>query len=232
MLKDLIEQRWSARNYQDLPVSHEHLDYVLHCATHAPSKQGVYNYEIHVISNNEQGKYLKDWLYWENTWCVNGLRAKPEHQDSKDKRFNPQVLAPILLVWTDKNIYECDTSGSTLSGPEDTKKWSRQSNQDSTVSASFAMLAAEELGLQTSFTACFDFKQLANKLNRTEAHLILSLGYATPDDPTVGKNMQTVYDIAGTEVGKQQKNWGVDWPIEKHKPRSRSPKRETLIKYF
>lgn len=233
MLKDIIDQRWSARDFESTPVEKEQLDYILHCATHAPSKQGVYNYEVHVITNNDKGKLLKKWLYWENTWCVDGSRNKLNAKDSRNKRFNPQVLAPLVLVWTDKNIYDCDISGDTLPGPEDTKKWGRRSSQDSTISASFAMLAAEELGLQTSFTACFDRKQLGKKLGRTSAHLILSVGTAMPVDPNkVDSNKQSVYDNSGIEVGRQQRNLGTDWPMSNHTPRSRSPKRETLIRSY
>jgi nitroreductase len=237
MIKDYIDNRWSARHFDNKSIEQDKIDYILHCATHAPSKQCAYTYEIYTVGQDEAGKELKEWLYWDHTWCVEGWRAKPEHKDSTNKKFNPQVRAPLLLIWLQRPLNERDGEPymHDIQNPE--TNWSRSSLQDAMVSASFAMLAAEEQGLQTCFTGCFCKKGLAKKIDpdRNEALIMLSIGYATPTEPDpeqIPSAEMEVYDESGKHVGWQQRNWGLNWPIRYHYQRRRTPDRSKLIKKY
>ena len=153
MLKDIIYNRYSGRIWDEKSVDQKQISYILDCALKAPSKQCMYPYEIHVITDSQEGKDFKEFLFWNDTWCADGLRANPEQVYSTDKRYNGQYRAPVLLCWTNRTP-DLNISNESIAF-KNKEDWAReQALVDATVSSSFAMLAAEELGLQTSFGRC------------------------------------------------------------------------------
>ena len=76
MLKDLLEKRFTAKWWSDKPVEKEKLDYILDCTYLAPSKNGKWKFEIFVLGNSEKANEIKQWLYWENTYCLDMKRGK------------------------------------------------------------------------------------------------------------------------------------------------------------
>ena len=142
MILNLLQNRFTAKWWSEQLVSQSDLDIILRSAFHAPSKQSKYNYEIYVFTDSDQGKELKQWFYWENTACLDKIRGK---QGEGLRRYNGQVLAPVYLLWIAEN--------------ED-----QDVRDDCMVSATVAMLSAEEIGLQTGFCGCIGPVEIKEKL--------------------------------------------------------------------
>ncbi len=170
MLKDLLEKRFTAKHWSNNPVDKEKLDYVLDCAYLSPSKRSSYDYEILVLDNNPKAKEIKDWIYWENSWCYKGERAPEGVDGTPDRRYNGQCQAPVVLIW--QGIME-KVSYSRYTPRIDEPDLCR----DMAVSASIAMMAAEEVGLHTGIQSCFEEVALTNKLGKKGfSYLILGIG--------------------------------------------------------
>jgi nitroreductase len=204
MINDLLRKRFTAKWWEDRAVKDEDLDTILECAYSVPSKQTRFNYKIYVFTDSPEGKELKEWFYWENTACLDTIRGK---QGTGLRRYNGQVLAPIYIVWIANN--------SDLDGRD-----------DCIVSASIAMLAAEELGLQTGFCGCIGPDEIKEKLQiEGKAVISLGIGYAIPDD----LEMRKVYKD-GEEMGFDLSNSNPNF--KKHHTRIRKPSFQNLIKIF
>lgn len=161
MLKKKLTERFTAKWWDATPVDLQSLKYVLDCAYFAPSKQGRYNYNIYVLGNTEKSNEFKNWLYWENTWCLDRIRGK---KGIGLKRFNGQVIAPVVLMWV------ANDEGF-------------ETRDDCLVSASVAMCAALEQDLQTGFNSCIGPQEISEKLSiKGKAIVCLGIGHATPDN--------------------------------------------------
>jgi hypothetical protein len=96
MLKNNLLHRFTAKWWDDRKVDESDLQYILECAYLAPSKQGRYNFNIYVFGHGDRSENFKRWLYYENTYCLDKARGKA---GQGLKRYNGQVLAPIVLLW-------------------------------------------------------------------------------------------------------------------------------------
>jgi hypothetical protein len=168
MIKDILNKRFTAKWWAGVLVEQSKIDNILECAYLSPSKQGKFDYEIYVITDSPEGKDFKKWLYWENTYCLDGVRGK---EGPGLRRYNGQVIAPIVLLWVGKKIQ----------GYSDTNELEDQRVRDDIiVSATVAMLAAEELGLKTGLNGCIGAVEIEEKLqleNKTPV-MALGIGYA------------------------------------------------------
>ena len=222
-LLDIIKKRYSAREFENIQVNEEKLNYILDCALAAPSKQSIYPYEIHVLGHTKLASEIKDHLVWNDTWCVKGYRARTEDKKSNEKVYNLQYGAPIVLAWTNRNINEENYNTREHS--------SKQLESDIYVSASFALLAAEEIGLQTCFGRCHDVLKLANMLGRSghKCLLTLSIGYANQiDDLNYYKKVKR----NGFEDGWTIRNVPQHFPSENHEYRSNAIDKDKLVNYI
>lgn len=216
MILDLLNKRYSARTFTDKSIEQEKIDYILNCAYTAPSKQCNYNWTLYVLDESPKCKEFKEWLFWEDTWCVNGERTAEKDRNSNEKRFNGQYRSPLLLMWALRG---------TVSNPM------RLDIMDITVSASFAMLAAEEQGLRTCFGRCQSTSYKNTILGQDKVNVILSvgIGYAETDD-----TLPMVYPIEKNSIlqGYETKNLSQNYPVEHHTRRKRKPPKDQLIKYI
>ena len=89
-IKEILTNRFTAKWCSDKKVDDEKLQYVLDCAYLAPSKRSEYDYEILVLGDSPKAKEIKDWLYWENSWCYKGERAPEGVDGTPDRRYNGQ----------------------------------------------------------------------------------------------------------------------------------------------
>jgi hypothetical protein len=175
MLKELLEKRTTTKWWSDKIVEKDKLDYVLNCIRRTPSKQLKYNFKVLIFDESKKCKEVKDWLYWEHTCCLDKVRgAKGEGL----RRYNGQVLAPIVLAWA-------------------SEKDNLEVIEDIMVSSTTALLAAEEVGLNTGFNGCLESKELGQKVGEPHVHMLLGLGYADKID---GEPMRKVYKD-GVEMG-------------------------------
>ena len=186
-LHDHLENRFTAKWWNDSPLESDKVESILKCAYLAPSKQGRHEFEIHVITDSPEGKEFKEWLYYENTACLDKVRGKP---GPGLRRYNGQVLAPVVMIWLAKNYPVTPNQY----GESD---WLR-TNNDCIISSTMAMCQAEELGVKTGFCGCIGGGEIAKKLNRPGHTAVISVGfgYATPDRAFVRK----VYKD-GVEIG-------------------------------
>lgn len=208
MLKDLLSNRYTAKWWSDDSVDSEKLQYILDCTYLSPSKNGKWNYEVFVLGNNEKSISIKEWLYWENSYCIDGERLK--EGPIGNRRYNGQITAPIVLVWV-------------------TKDRNNEMFNDCMVSSTIAMMAAQEQGLQTGFNACQGQKDLAKKLNREESYAYISLGIGYID------NVDGVDNSIQREVVKDNVRHGFDYgnvdvSVTRGPNRDKKPDIGTLIK--
>ncbi len=229
MLKDLLEKRFTAKWWSNNPVDKEKLDYILDCAYLSPSKRSSYDYEILVLDNNPKAKEIKDWLYWENSWCYKGERAPEGVDGTPDRRYNGQCQAPIVLIWQgimDKVSYTRYTP--RIDEPDLCR--------DMAVSASIAMMAAEEVGLNTGIQSCFEEKELSIKLGKKGfSYLILGIGEIDKYD---NETITNKAHFPGRYVYKNGKHMGFDFgnnpAYDKEVSISRKEKKtkEDIIKFI
>jgi len=221
MLLDIIKHRYSARTWESKEVPQEKINYILDCALNAPSKQCKYPYTIYVLTESEKSKEFKNWLYWHDTWCVQGVRADPKDVHSDEKRFNGQYRSPLLLLWGHRDLATKDNDYF------ETYEW--QNLMDMTTSASFAMLAAQEQGLSTCFGNCHSYEFTNTILGNEEVKigLALGIGYAKIDDDT----SSMVYPVYKNDSlqGYETRNLSQSYPTEKHDLRSNKPDNDKLV---
>lgn len=172
IIKDILNNRFTAKWWEGIEVEQSKINIILECANLAPSKNGKYDHEIYVITDSAEGKDFKNWLYWENTYCLDRVRGKP---GPGLRRYNGQVIAPIVLLWIGKNIQ----------GYSDDKELeSQRIRDDIMISVATTMLAAEELGLKTGLNSCIGPLEIEKKLNLQNKTPVMALGigYAYPEN--------------------------------------------------
>jgi nitroreductase len=188
-IKQLLSERYTTKLWQDTPVSDAQLDYVLQCAYLAPSKMAHHSHKIVAITNSVQGKAIKDWLFYEHTWAWDGHPAYDipvGHQSDEDRDYNGQYRAPVVLIWLSelKNARRVTVQKQihnqllqyNVSTPD-----ADQQRNDIYISATTAMLAAEEQGLRTGYGVCHHHKMVAEHLGMPSYHAVVAMGmgYAT-----------------------------------------------------
>ena len=122
----VIESRRSVRLYQEAPIEPEKLQKVLEAADLAPSAGNLQGYEIYLITNLEQRQGLDQAAYGQT--------------------FISQ--APVVLVFC------ANPSRSSVRYRDRGRKL--YCIQDATISCTFAMLAAQALGLSTVWVGAFN----------------------------------------------------------------------------
>lgn len=216
LLHNFLETRYTAKWWDPKPVEQSKLETILECAYQAPSKQGYHEFEIHVITDSPEGKEFKQWLYWDNTSCLNKVRGA---QGPGLRRYNGQVLAPVLLIWLAKKY----SAPVNAFGESD---WLR-TNTDCTVSSTMAMCQAEELGLATGFCGTLGGVEIAQRLNRPNhiATLSMGVGYATPD-----RLLNRVVYKDGVEMGFDLSNLSPQ--VRSIDSRKKRPAKQAMINYM
>lgn len=177
MLKDILQQRYTAKWWDDREVEQEKINDILECAYLAPSKNGKFDHKIYVLTDSPEGREFKDYLYYENAWCL-GERRAPADYTGNEKRFNGQVHAPVVLLW----VGEVPGWARPIDDPARDIEVQRV-RDDCVVSATIAMCAAEELGLRTGFNGMIGPTDISKYLGidyKTYCPMMaIGLGYAS-----------------------------------------------------
>jgi hypothetical protein len=194
MLVDHLKNRFTAKWWDKKSVEDFKLEAILECAYQAPSKQGHYDFEMVVLTDSPAGKEFKEWLYWDNTACLNMVRGA---QGPGLRRYNGQVLAPIVIIWLAKKF-------SPTKNPYGESDWLR-TNNDCIISSTMAMCQAEEIGIATGFCGTLGGVEIANRLGKSDKLAVISIGfgYATPDNrprrPVVKDGATVGFDLSNTD---------------------------------
>lgn len=158
MIHDIIKQRHTTRLMTD-SIEDDHVEKILASARLAPSKNKIHGYKIFAFTNSEQGKHIKQQL------CDNITKYEdPE----KGMIYLMQTQAPLVLLYmldpapehqmlglnesTGKEIYTEEEAKVT--DQRDRYIMIKNSLRDAMISATYAQLTAEGLGLGTAFVAC------------------------------------------------------------------------------
>ena len=190
-IKQLLSERYTTKLWQNTPVNESILNYVLDCAYLTPSKMAHHSHKIVAITDSAEGKKIKDWLFYEHTWAWDGHPAYDipvGHQSDEDRDYNGQYRAPVVLIWLSelKNarriVVQKEVDGQiqqyNVSTPD-----AYQQRSDIYISATAAMLAAEEQGLRTGYGVCHHNKMVAEHLGMPSycAVVAMGMGYAADD---------------------------------------------------
>ena len=148
---DVVKNRHSVRSFKDKEIEQEKLKKLLEIINSAPSAGDLQAYEIVLVKSLGKRKEL--------------ARA------SYGQSFVAE--APLILVFIAN-----EKRASSKYGQRGTSLYSIQ---DATIAASYAQLAATDLGLATVWVGAFDEKEVSRILNAQE-HLkpiaIIPVGYA------------------------------------------------------
>ena len=157
-ISNLIEKRHTTRLMTD-SIEDDHVEKILASARLAPSKNKIHGYKIFAFTNSEQGKHIKQQL------CDNITKYEdPE----KGMIYLMQTRAPLVLLYmldpapehqmlglsesTGKEIYT--EAEAKVTDQRDRYIMIKNSLRDAMISATYAQLTAEGLGLGTAFVAC------------------------------------------------------------------------------
>ena len=209
-LRNILSKRFTCKHWDfSAPVNKSNLDYVLDCVYLAPSKMAYHRHKIVILTDTAEAQAIKDWLFYEHTWNSNGDRANPLPTDMID--YNGQYMAPVVLLWLNQekdfpkhsvtfenNTFEVDPPGYV------------QRQNDIFISATVAMLAAEEKGLNTGFGSCHDHIEVAKKLGYEGYRCPIALGIGKAKDTTQEESLHgmllPVYDKDDNKVGTSLAN--------------------------
>ena len=180
----LLQQRYTTKCWLDTAVTPTQLDCVLQCAYLAPSKMAHHSHKIVALTNSVQGREIKDWLFYEHTWCWDGHPAYDipvGHISTEERDYNGQYRAPVVLIWLSelkdaRRVWvQTEINHQPVSYHVNTPD-AYQQRSDIYISATTAMLAAEQQGLRTGFGVCHDPRQVAERLGQPSYHAVVAMG--------------------------------------------------------
>jgi nitroreductase len=229
----LLQQRYTTKLWQPTPVTDAQLNYVLECAYLAPSKMAHHSHKIVAITDSAEGKKIKDWLFYEHTWAWDGYPAYDipvGHQSTEDRDYNGQYRAPVVLIWlstlkdAERILVQTQVNNQPVSYHVHTPD-AYQQRSDIYISATTAMLAAEEQDLNTGYGVCHHPQMVAEHLGMPSYHAVVVLGMGYAADPA---DLEApVLDSVGQPLGFCVPNTP---PGEPHWNRNDRPTQHQMIK--
>ncbi len=158
MIHNVIKQRHTTRLMTDF-IESSQVETILASARIAPSKNKIHGYKIFALTNSDEGKHIKQQL-------CNHITKYKEQDGSMT--YLLQTLAPLVLIYmldpapehqmlgiterTGKEIYSEEEA--KITDQRDRYIMIKNSLRDAMISATYAQLTAEGLGLGTAFVAC------------------------------------------------------------------------------
>lgn len=220
-LHNRLERRMTTRFWdQTRPLESEYVETILECAYQAPSKNGKHEFEIVVLTDSEAGQEFKRWLYRDNTYCLDKVRAKP---GPGMRRFNGQVTAPIVMIWLAKDY---PGSARDIYGEDNDLR----NDRDCLVSATMAMCQAEDLGVNTGFCGCLGAKDVAIRLGKPDLRAVVAIGFGYMDRFDSAPMRQVFRQEDGVLVGFDISNTHPS--IRTYENRNRRPAKYSMINYI
>jgi len=152
----LLKARRSCRNYQPLPVSREHLDKIIETASTAPMAIPPHQVEILVFDTREKieqflpdaRKILKNWIYAFGSPFIRTMMGMkmPAHQ-MKSIVNDIIPLTKVIVDEYEKNARDYLTYGATAMLVFHSTKYADSFEENCHIVYTYAMIAAEGLGL-------------------------------------------------------------------------------------
>jgi|TARA_B110000263_G_scaffold120696_1_gene104991 nitroreductase len=173
------------------------------------------------IENILEAAYLSPKKSGEELFLIHVLQDSKKSQDLRSWMYNSTVKggiyqgqfhSPLILTFSVENN-------------------NRIAKMNLGVCAAFALLCAEDMGLNTSLTCCHDRNILAKKLNLSNSYqtdLCLCIGYAKKDNKIIEEIPSSYYRIV--QLGRDLKN--IDPSYKKEHPKRLNYKNKTdFIQY-
>jgi len=178
MIYDILSNRFTAKSFADRAVDPTHIEQLISLLKLVPSKQNVYPYTITMFGYEH--KDLKEQLFkltsvgppWPNN-------------------FNPQVLAPLLLVWSHRPNENAETLKKGISPGHPYDAQFLNSMIEVGISSMSVLTLSHELGYVTGYCRCYQPKETRELLS-IDQEIILMLGIGYPsNDSRVGRTRET-----------------------------------------
>mgnify|MGYP000896525164 CR=1 FL=1 len=168
MIRDLaLTSNHCQRNWEDTPVEESKIQAIIDACTRMPTKQNFDYYELVVVTD----PYVRQKIA---KYSIDKIQFK--RNETYPKHGNPQMQAPLLLLWMSKEGYDNRVDVNVSIG----------------ISSSAASLAAVEQGLATGFCQCvqgpkirellFDNGYIDTTYN-IKFELAMGIGYPRKDMP-------------------------------------------------
>lgn len=217
MLIDLLKRRFTTKNWdRSNSITENQIDYILECLNVSPVKMAYPGYELVVLTDSDEGTKLKHWLFYEHTWTSNGYRAT----DSDGVRdYKGQYMAPLVFCFF--NNLNTPRRGPFLGGAgiQETNLPNEQ-HRDANIfmSCMTAILAAEELGLNSGITTCHDAIEVAEHFGMPgyKCTIALGVGYAL-DQMELLKEDGWYTDVIDPSTNKKLGNVVANFPAGNYK---------------
>lgn len=198
IIKAIHRSQHTQRNYdlsKTIPI--EDVKTIITAATQCPSKQNTAFYDLHVITNQE--------LIYEIYKTTTNIHTTESDYTGLS---NPQVLANMLLVFSEKNIDKSTKHREVnmVLEEKDLENSKQIVNNDRHVAvgiaAGYVNLTASLLGYETGCCSCVMNYDLLKNLLDTQNHPILLMGVGFKND---NKNRR-VHPLSGTKEAREN-NW-------------------------
>jgi nitroreductase len=178
MIDNILKNRFTARSFADMPVDTGHLTQVLEILKIVPSKQNVYPYSLNIFGYEHSE--VKEQLF-KLTSCGEPI---PD-------AYNPQVLAPLLFVWSYRPNENGATDLTQFGHGHTYEQQLHNSMIEVGMSAMAAMTKFHELGYVSGFCKCFNGIEAKNVLSISQ-EIILTMGVGYPSsDSRIGRSRRS-----------------------------------------
>lgn len=173
--QDLIQQRQQTFIFEETQPDISLIEQICEeVHTRCPSKQNRVKYNLHILD-------------WSDADLRMDLYAHTDRNpsDPASCKYNPQVLAPYLFIWTERDVEQrFERDGVRILNAEySDSHWStRQAEMEIGICSMFTALAAADKGLQSGFCKCIQAEKIEGKYGFTPI-LMMGIGYAKKNDP-------------------------------------------------
>jgi nitroreductase len=165
MIHDILSERFTAASFVDRPVDPAHIEQIIDLLKLVPSKQNVYPYAVTLFGYEH--RQLKERLF-SLTSC--GIHIPHV--------YNPQVLAPLLMVWSYRPDETVLDLGRVANQGHSYKAQFLNSMVETGICSMAVLTKVHELGYVSGFCRCFRQEQTKELLSiPQEIILMMGIGY-------------------------------------------------------
>ena len=188
-LKEIIHKSQICQRNWDLSeeIPQEHVDLIVEAVTQSPTRQNIPFYNVDVVTdrslinsihNNSAFFKIKPGMEL-SEYSRAVVKGSDDWKSEKDEegvitKTNPQVLAPLLLVFSANEETYYDNQLRHGRGSAERVKWEKDVSLSIGVASGFAKLISTQLGYVSGFCACYG--EEIDKLIGSSVRLFLGIG--------------------------------------------------------
>ena len=188
-LKEIIHKSQICQRNWDLSeeIPQEHVDLIVEAVTQSPTRQNIPFYNVDVVTdrslinsihNNSAFFKIKPGMEL-SEYSRAVVKGSDDWKSEKDEegvitKTNPQVLAPLLLVFSANEETYYDNQLRHGKDSTERVKWEKDVSLSIGVASGFAKLISTQLGYVSGFCACYG--EEIDKLIGSSVRLFLGIG--------------------------------------------------------